>query len=258
MNTLQFAAGDILWREGESGGDALLVESGTVVLLDGHAAQPTAIATYGPGDVLEEIALFDERPRTHTAQARTSGHALLLGREELQEALLSRPQQCLPFLLALFERIRRLEPRPPVALSMASGSVRAEAGWRLSVWPLSRHTAGLLPEEGLLIDRFPFRIGRAEEAHEVQARALNDLWLLDKVPFTVSRNHVTFLLRDGCRHVVRDCGSSLGTLVNERKISGDARCMEAELEEGDNTVILGPGSSPFKFRVVRERLFMGT
>jgi CRP-like cAMP-binding protein len=254
MKTLQFAAGDILWKEGEAGDGALLLNSGTVVLLDGHTAQPAVIATYGPGDVLGEVALIDEYPRTHVAQARTAGQAQLLGRDEFQHALLSSPQTCLPFFLALFERLRQLEPRPPAVLSVAGEPVRPQSGWRLCLWPLSRHTAGLLPDEGLLIHRFPFRVGRAEEAREKTPPSLNDLWLLDNAPFMVSRNHLTFLVLDGSRHVVRDCGSHLGTLVNEQRIGGQSPAMEAELNEGDNVIILGPASSPFKFRAVLERL----
>jgi hypothetical protein len=253
MRTRQFAAGDILWREGEPGGDAVLLESGTVVLLDSHTAPPAVTATYGPGDVLGEVALIDERPRAHTARAQTSGQALLLGREEFPQALLSDPQTCLPFVLALLERLRRLEPRPPAVLPVAGGQAGPPTGWRLCLWPLSRHTARLLPEEGLLIDRFPFRLGRAEEADEGHPPSLNDLWLVDKVPFTVSRNHLAFRV-DGSRVLVWDCGSQLGTSVNEKKIGGPSLLTEVALEEGDNVIILGPASSPFKFRAVLERV----
>jgi Cyclic nucleotide-binding domain/FHA domain len=254
MKTRTFAAGEVLWRQGEPGDDALLLESGTVENLDTHTAEPSVVATFGPGDVLGEIALIDARPRAQTLRARTAGQALLLTREEFLQALLSDPQKCQPFLLALFARLRQLEPRPPAVLPASSGAVRPQAGWRLSLWPLSRHTAELLPEEGLLIDRFPFRLGRADEAHERLPRSLNDFWLLDSVPFTVSRNHLTFRLEGDSRHIVEDLGSHLGTTVNEKRIGGKSLLKEVELDEGDNVIILGKSSSLFRFRAVLERI----
>ena len=149
-------------------------------------------------------------------------------------------------------RLRRLEPKPPAVMPSVGGSNRPQVGRRLCLWPLSRHTARLLPKEGLLINSFPFRLGRPEEAHENPPPSLNDLWLLDKVPFLVSRNHLTVLLVDGARYVVQDRGSHLGTIVNERKIGGNSPFKEVELEDGDNVIILGHASSPFKFRAAVE------
>jgi CRP/FNR family cyclic AMP-dependent transcriptional regulator len=254
MTNQSFSAGDTFWREGDPGSFALLLQSGTVEILDTHTAPPSVVATHGPGDVLGEIALIDERPRTHSAVARAPGQALFLTREAFQQTLLTDPRTCLPFLEALFKRLRHLEPRPPAVLPGSSGAVRPTAGWRLYLLPLSHHAAEFLPAEGLLIDRFPFRLGRAEEAHEKLPRSLNDFWLLDSPPFTVSRNHLTFRLDNGSRHMVEDCGSHLGTLVNEQKIGGKSLLKEVELDEGDNVIVLGGANSLFRFRAVLERI----
>ena len=252
MNTRLFSAGETLSREGEPGGEAVLVESGTVELLDKHTDPPSVIARFGPGDVLGEIALVDERARVHTAVAQSAGQAQLISREEFQQALLTEPQKCSPFLSALFERLRRLEPRPLAVLPGSGDAIRPQAGWRLSLWPLSRHAVTLLPEDGLLIDRFPFRLGRAEEANET-SRSLNDLWLLDSPPFTISRNHLTFRF-NGSRYVVEDLNSHLGTTVNEKKIGGKSPLKEVDLDEGDNVIVLGKPSSSFRFRALLERV----
>jgi pSer/pThr/pTyr-binding forkhead associated (FHA) protein len=105
-----------------------------------------------------------------------------------------------------------------------------------------------LPEGGLPVTRFPFRIGRATEAHEPDALDLNDLWLLDPPPFNVSRNHMAIDVTDR-GVVVKDRGSHLGTLVNDDLLGGRASARMAELYVGDNVVILGGPKSPYQYRI---------
>lgn len=255
MSQVTFRAGDLLFQEGDPSNHAFLLESGSVEILRGYPEAPRTLGMISAGEVFGEMGLIDERPRRGTARAVTDGQVTKLTREEFSSLLLSDPQRCLRYLRSLFERLRQLEAQlHPSTESDASREGKTTGKFELRLFPLSRHTAGILDPEGLAISTFPFRIGRANEARESQPLDLNDLWLLDKSPFSVSRNHAVFDLIDGNRYIVRDRGSHLGTIVNQKPIGGKSLIREAELEEGDNVIVLGGRSSPFQFRAVLQRV----
>jgi hypothetical protein len=49
--------------------------------------------------------------------------------------------------------------------------------------------------------------------------------------------------------MVKDRGSHLGTVVNEKPVGGRSPNSEVRLEEGDNVIIVGGWMSPYQFRV---------
>jgi hypothetical protein len=137
-----------------------------------------------------------------------------------------------------------VSPRPA---ELPSGTGRA-AGWVVVVHPLTRKAAQTLPDEGLLVTRFPLRIGRVTAADEQEPLDLNDVWLLDDLPYNVSRNHCEIDVgRNG--PVVRDRGSYLGCFVNEEWIGGRASLISLRLEVGDNVLVVGSRVSPYQFRL---------
>ncbi len=258
MSTHHFNQGDFLFREGDVGDHAFLLECGEVEVLKFSANGDTRrLGTVGPGDVLGEMSLIDERPRSRSARAISEVKASRITQEEFQQLLVSDPSKCFRYLRSLFERLRTLEAK----IEEQTQEDRETAGktpgnFLLRLFPLSRKTAQMLPEEGLAVETFPCRLGRASEAKEPEALALNDIWLLDEVPFHVSRNHMLFDLEEDGRYIVRDRGSKLGTIVNEHLLGGESKNRkEAALDFGDNVVILGNWKSPFRFRVKLEREF---
>jgi len=259
MPRATFKAGELVFKEGEPSDHAFLLESGTVEILRGYPDAPRAVGTVGPGEVFGEMGLIDDRPRRGTAKAVTDVQLTRLTREEFSRVLLSDPQQCLQYLRSLFERLRVLEAQLDSAAGPAAPREgKATGQFKLTLFPVGEHAAGLLSEKGVVISTFPFRLGRASEAREPGALDLNDLWLLDRPPFNVSRNHMAFDLAGDSRYVVRDRGSQLGTTVNEGRIGGDSPAREAELREGDNVIVLGARGSPFRFRAVLGRVPPGT
>jgi hypothetical protein len=151
-------------------------------------------------------------------------------------------------LKSLFERLRVLSARFNVAAPIA----KPVGKLKVTIHPLTRKAAETLPEEGLPITKFPFRIGRAAEAREHDPLDLNDLWLLDKEPFHVSRNHALINVH-GDNVIVEDRGSHRGVHVNDRHIGVRNEHTHAILEDGDNVVIMGGTASPYQFRVHVER-----
>jgi CRP-like cAMP-binding protein len=245
VNEQHFPPGAVIFRPGDPGDRAYLVREGTVELLGGPAGRPALAAA---GEVFGELSLIEERPRSLTARAVTAVRAEPLTRDEFERRLAADPSACRPYLQALFERLRVLAARAEEPAPAAP-----PAAVRVTIHPLTRRAAETLPDEGLPVPKFPFRIGRAAEARERNTLDLNDLWLLDAVPFNVSRNHVTIDVSAGGDVLVKERGSSLGAIVNEVLIGGGAPHSQATLEIGDNTLILGGRLSPYQFRLHVER-----
>jgi hypothetical protein len=119
----------------------------------------------------------------------------------------------------------------------------------LMIYPVSARAASCVPKEGMTIYRLPFRIGRAAGKHEDEAADVNDLWLPDVKPFSVSRNHLLIDRKPGGGYVVRDRGSRSGAWVNDQPIGGKGNPAEADLKPGDNALFIGGRHAQYQFRV---------
>ena len=98
-------AGKVLMRQGENGAEAFVVASGRVVVeRDGRA-----IAERGPGEVIGEIALLSEGPRTATVTTAVPCRLFVLGHREFHALMDRYPAIRLQVLDALAGRIRALE-----------------------------------------------------------------------------------------------------------------------------------------------------
>lgn len=272
MTEQPFTPGTVFFRPGDPAERAFLIVAGNVDILDGIAR----VAMLGPGNVFGEMSLIEERPHGLTARAATAGKVSTLTREEFEHLLQTDPARTRHYLKSLFERLRTLSTRAshtphaepahrssvtaahsqpivppsdsgPVALPSADPDAEAPAR-RVVVYPLTRRAAETLPEEGLLLNSFPFRIGRAPGANDPEGMDLNDLWLLDQKPFNVSRNHCEIEL-DGIRVVLHDRGSNLGCLVNDQRVGGKVPTRSAVLHVGQNVLVLGGAMSPYQFRI---------
>ena len=65
----QFKKGDVLLREGERGECAYVIETGNVEILVQRDGQSIQIGTRGPGSLIGEMAMIDDKPRTATVRA---------------------------------------------------------------------------------------------------------------------------------------------------------------------------------------------
>jgi hypothetical protein len=270
MTEQRFEAGHVFFRPGDSGDRAYLLHDGQVELLAGAAEAYTSVGLFEPGDVFGEMALIEERPRAYTARAVTAVRATPMTRNDFEHLLTHDPALTRHYLQSLFERLRSLtarltgevelvrekpssalvpvaEPGPPIPLELPVGSGKP-AGWVVVVHPLTRKAAETLPDAGLLVTRFPLRIGRVTAPNEPEALDLNDLWLLDEMPYNVSRNHCDIDVGRG-GPVVRDRGSYLGCVVNNELIGGRAALSYARLNPGENVLVIGSQMSPYQFRV---------
>jgi CRP-like cAMP-binding protein len=98
-------AGKVLMRQGQSGGEVFVVASGRVAI----ERDERLIAERGPGDVIGEIALLSEGPRTATATTTEPSRLFVLGHREFHTLMSENPAFQLAILDGLARRIRALE-----------------------------------------------------------------------------------------------------------------------------------------------------
>ncbi|MGD0911762.1 MAG: EAL domain-containing protein [Terracidiphilus sp.] len=80
--TRQFSKGEALMREGERGECAYIIETGNVEILVQREGQLLQIGTRGPGSMLGEMAMIDDKPRTATVRALEDCTAIEITRED--------------------------------------------------------------------------------------------------------------------------------------------------------------------------------
>jgi diguanylate cyclase len=121
---LGLQAGNVVFSEGDAPTTAFLIESGDVEISTERDGRRVRLAVLGPGDLLGEMAVIDDAPRTATATACTDCVLLAIDRAAIAERL----QQADPIVRSLLEgQLRRYR-----------GALAAMQGDGPSAGPLSR------------------------------------------------------------------------------------------------------------------------
>lgn len=84
---LQLATGEIVFEEGDSPTSAFLIESGRIEIVTVRDGVPMVLSVLGPGDLLGEMAVIDDAPRTATARALTDAVLIEVDRAQINERI---------------------------------------------------------------------------------------------------------------------------------------------------------------------------
>lgn len=105
---VEFAAGQVIARQGEIGTGFFLIASGQVrVVRDG-----SSVATLGPGEFFGELSILDGKPRTAQVVAAETTVCLALASWDFEAIVTDEPAVALAVLRALATRLRTLtEPQ---------------------------------------------------------------------------------------------------------------------------------------------------
>lgn len=90
LNRRQYAPGDCIARKGEAGNELFVVESGEISVLD--AADDNIVATLGTGDIVGEISLITDQPRTATVRADSDVSVWVLQRQPFETLCADYPE----------------------------------------------------------------------------------------------------------------------------------------------------------------------
>lgn len=254
-----FQRGESLLREGEYGDVAYVVLRGRVRISREIDGQRLRLAVVGPGQVIGEMALVDEKPRSATAIAEEETLVEVISRARFLHVLRTDPEFAIDLLKVLFERLREAQravvewQRGAIVAQRDAGSPPAATVPPAPAVPatpvvlmtgVGEDAEDVLPEGGLRIARFPFRIGRRSRDQLV----VNDYAIDDPEPYQISRAHLVFTLDDG-RVALMDRGSYFGMELNGERLGGDDGTDQPVYLEDDNELWLGGDDSPYEFRV---------
>jgi signal transduction histidine kinase len=103
---VQLNPGDVLFREGEPGDRAYIVTAGELDVVKATDRRQVLIAVQGEGEVLGEMALVQEAPRSATVRARTPAHLLSISKAALDDLLATSPSAARSVFSTLLRRTR--------------------------------------------------------------------------------------------------------------------------------------------------------
>ena len=103
--------GTHLFREGMQSDACYIITSGEVDLYRSTATGRSVVARVGPGSVVGDIAMFQDRPYLSSAKARTTVRAIRLERDVLIPLLLSRPVLSMRWLVNGLSQLESTQQR---------------------------------------------------------------------------------------------------------------------------------------------------
>ena len=112
-----FRKGDIVFRYGDEGDCAYLIEQGEVEILLGEDGREQRIGLIGKGELFGEIALIDHQPRTATARAAEDAVLVPIQRRVIDNLLEKADPILRHLLLLILERFRNRQDAKAASLN---------------------------------------------------------------------------------------------------------------------------------------------
>jgi len=103
-----YAAGTILFAEGDAGDAAYIVESGRVSVFKTVKGHRVTLGEIGPGGIFGEMALIDDQPRMASAIAEEVTACVIVAKQRLAEQLDLAPEAVQVVVGALLGNIRMI------------------------------------------------------------------------------------------------------------------------------------------------------
>ena len=110
--TRSYAAGDVIFREGdEATGEAYLVHEGRLEIRKQFGSEERVLRVVGKGELLGELALFRNAPRSATAVAAEPAVLIVIPSSRLDALVRTNPTLALALIKQLATRMLEAEDR---------------------------------------------------------------------------------------------------------------------------------------------------
>jgi CRP-like cAMP-binding protein len=107
-----FPAGDTVFREGDDSDTCYLVRAGHARALREHAdGRQITLATFGPGDIFGELAMFDDERRSATIEAIDDLEVVAILGRDMRRLMTRHPQIAVKLAASLGRRLRAANER---------------------------------------------------------------------------------------------------------------------------------------------------
>ncbi|WP_448205171.1 cyclic nucleotide-binding domain-containing protein [Azospirillum sp. sgz302134] len=114
---LNFKAGDVLFHQDEMGSCAYILLSGEAEVVVTGPGGPLAVATLGANEIVGEIAILCDVPRTATVRAATDLETLCVPKDHFFQMMKEFPQMGVEIMRALAHRLEKTTIRLREVLS---------------------------------------------------------------------------------------------------------------------------------------------
>jgi hypothetical protein len=111
MVTRHYAKGESVFRRGDVGAELYVVVDGEIRVHLDHDGREVTLAKHGGGTVLGEMSVFDEEPRSASAQATSDTTVRVLRRDRLHAIVHEHPEVLLEFVRNLSQRLRAMDEK---------------------------------------------------------------------------------------------------------------------------------------------------
>jgi serine/threonine-protein kinase len=119
-----FEAGDLLMSEGEIGEEAYVLISGKIEVFKQMAGEEISLVLLGPGDVVGEMAMISDAPRSASVRAIADTEAVVITKDTMRRGLSNLPPWMEQVITAVVERLRS-------ASSSVHPLMRADCTWQV-------------------------------------------------------------------------------------------------------------------------------
>jgi CRP-like cAMP-binding protein len=107
-----FGAGEVVFREGDEGDTCYIVRVGQARAVREHSdGRSITLATFGPGEIFGELAMFDDERRSATVEAIDETEAMAILGADMRRLLRAHPDIAVKMLGGLAGRLRETNER---------------------------------------------------------------------------------------------------------------------------------------------------
>src|SRR5829696_8401934 len=108
----RFASGEVVFREGDDSDTCYVVNAGHARAIREHPdGRQITLATFGPGDIFGELAMFDDERRSATVEATDVLETLAILGPDMRRLMLQRPALAVALAGSLARRLRSTNER---------------------------------------------------------------------------------------------------------------------------------------------------
>jgi cyclic nucleotide-binding protein/HEAT repeat protein len=111
MVTRHYVKGETVFHKGDAGAELFLVVDGEIRVHLDHDGREVTLVRHGPGGVVGEMSVFDEQPRSASAQATADTTVRVLRRDRLHAIVNEHPEVLLEFIKNLSQRLRAMDEK---------------------------------------------------------------------------------------------------------------------------------------------------
>jgi CRP-like cAMP-binding protein len=247
-----YSKGQVLFREGETGEEMFIVQSGRVAIKkrvrDGTDA---TLAVLEKGDFFGEMALLERLPRSATAEVIEDGDLIKIDNEIFGDMIKANPEIAIRMLrkysIRLRETTRQIETALagagaaslPEATEVQPAQVSATMQAEALCYFIGNSSGNIFPvfKSDALLGRFDSVTGMRPEidlTNEDQSR-------------NISRRHARLVIKDGSFFIAEEIGTMNGTYLNGNKL---ANGVLTPIADGDELMLCRLGltfkSNPHK------------